>query len=106
MANGYRLYCLTSNNSFSCGNLVPAAFRSSGRVTLIGQPTGGGSCVVQPCTTAAGTLFQISGNKQVSIIKNGSFYNTDGGIEPDFRLEKPESFYDRPALVEYLHDLK
>ena len=106
MANGYRLYCLTSNNSFSCGNLVPAAFRSSGRVTLIGQPTGGGSCVVQPCTTAAGTLFQISSNKQVSIIKNGSFYNTDGGIEPDFRLEKPESFYDRPALVEYLHDLK
>jgi len=106
VANGYRLYCLTSNNSFSCGNLVPAAFRSSGRVTLIGQPTGGGSCVVQPCTTAAGTLFQISGNKQVSIIKNGSFYNTDGGIEPDFRLEKPESFYDRPALVEYPLDLK
>jgi len=106
VAEGYRLYCLTTNNSFSCGNLVPAACRSSGRVTLIGQPTGGGSCVVQPCTTAAGTLFQISGNKQVSIIKNGSFYNTDAGIEPDFRLEKPESFYDRPALVEYLHNLK
>jgi len=68
--------------------------------------TGGGSCVVQPCTTAAGTIFQISGNKQVSIIKNGSFYNTDAGVEPDFRLEKPESFYDRPALVEYLHNLK
>ena len=67
---------------------------------------GGGSCVVQPCTTAAGTLFQISGSKQISIIKNGSFYNTDAGIEPDFRLEKPESFYDRPALVEYLHNLK
>jgi len=106
VANGYRLYCLTTNNSFSCGNLVPAAFRSSGRVTLIGQPTGGSFCVVQPCITAAGTLFQISGNKQVSIIKNGSFYNTDGGIEPDFRLEKPESFYDRPALVEYLYNLK
>ena len=33
-------------------------------------------------------------------------HNTDTGIEPDFRLEKAESFYDRPALVEYLHDLK
>lgn len=106
VAEGYRLYCLTTDNSFSCGNLVPAACRSSGRVTLIGQPTGGGSCVVQPCTTAAGTIFQISGNKQVSIIKNGSFYNTDNGVDPDFRLEKPESFYDRPALVEYLHNLK
>lgn len=106
VAEGYGLYCLTTNNSFSCGNLVPAACRSSGRVTLIGQPTGGGSCVVLPSTTAAGTLFQISGSKQFSIIKNGSFYNTDGGVEPDFRLEKPKSFYDRPALVEYLHNLK
>ena len=106
VAEGYGLYCLTTNNSFSCGNLVPAACRSSGRVTLIGQPAGGGSCVVLPSTTAAGTLFQISGSKQISIIKNGSFYNTDGGVEPDFRLEKPESFYDRPALVEYLHNLK
>ena len=102
----YRLYCLTSNRSFSCGNLVPAACRSSGRVTLVGQTTGGGSCAVLPCTTAAGSVFQISGNKQVSIIKNGSFYNTDTGIEPDFPLDKPESFYDRPALVEYLHSLK
>lgn len=106
VARGYRLYCLTTGCSFSCGSLVPAACRSSGRVTLIGQPTGGGSCVVLPCTTAAGTVFQISGSKQVSIIQNGTFYNTDAGVEPDFRLDKPESYYDRPALVEYLHNLK
>ena len=106
VANGYRLYCLTTNSSFSCGNLVPAACRSSGKVTLIGQTTGGGSCVVLPCTTASGALFQVSGSKQISIIRNGSFYNTDAGVEPDFRLDKPESYYDRPALVEYLHNLK
>jgi len=106
VANGYNLYCLTSICSFSCGNLVPAACKNSGKVTLIGQTTGGGSCVVLPCTTAAGTVFQISGSKQISIIRNGSFYNTDAGVEPDFRLDKPESFYDRPMLVEYLHDLK
>ena len=45
-------------------------------------------------------------NRQISIIKNGSFYNTDAGIEPAFFLDKPESFYDRPAFVEYLHELK
>ena len=106
VASGYKLYCLTSFSSFSCGNLVPAALRSAGSVTLVGQPTGGGSCEVLPCTTAAGTIFRISGNKQVSIIRNGSFYNTDAGIEPDFRLDKPESYYDRPALTEYLHNLK
>ena len=106
VASGYRLYCLTTNSSFSCGNLVPAACRASGIVTLIGQTTGGGSCVVQPCTTAEGAIFQMSGNKQISIIRNGSFYNTDAGVDPDFRLEKAESFYDRPALAEYLHNLK
>ena len=106
VAEGYKLYCLISNNSFSCGNLVPAACQSSGKVTLVGQTTGGGSCVVLPCTTAAGAVFQMSGNSQISIIKNGSFYNTDAGIVPNFWLDKPESFYDRPALAQYLHELK
>ena len=106
VATGYKLYCLTSNSSFSCGNLVPAAFKSSGKVTLVGQTTGGGSCVVLPCTTAAGAVFQISGAMQISIIQNGSFYNTDSGITPHFFLDKPESYYDRPALAEYLRELK
>ena len=106
VAEGYKLYCLISNNSFSCGNLVPAACQSSGKVTLVGQTIGGGSCVVLPCTTAAGAVFQMSGNSQISIIKNGSFYNTDAGIVPNFWLDKPESFYDRPALAQYLHELK
>lgn len=106
VSQGYKLYCLTSHSSFSCGNLVPAACKNSGIVTLIGQPSGGGSCVVTPCTTASGALFRISGHKQLSIVKNGSFYNIDQGIEPDFVLSKPESFYDRAALVEYLNELK
>ena len=106
VGNGYKLYCLTSNCSFSCGNLVPAACKSSGKVTLVGQTTGGGSCVVLPCTTAAGAVFRISGSMQMSIIKNGSFYNTDSGIDPHFFLDKPESFYDRPALAEYLRELR
>ena len=106
VGTGYKLYCLTSNTSFSCGNLVPAACKSSDKVTLVGQTTGGGSCVVLPCTTAAGAVFQISGPMQISIIRNGSFYNTDSGITPHFFLDKPESFYDRPALAEYLRELK
>ena len=51
-------------------------------------------------------ILPICGNRQISIIKNGSFYNTDAGIEPAFFLDKPESFYDRPAFGEYLHELK
>ena len=102
----YNLYCLISGNSFSCGNLVPAAFKASGTVTLLGQRSGGGSCVVLPCTSASGSLFAISGPKQLATVLNGSFYNIDEGVDPDFILSRPESFYDRPALVEYIHTLK
>ena len=102
----YNLYCLISGNSFSCGNLVPAAFRATGTVTLIGRRSGGGSCVVLPCTSASGAVFAISGPKQLAAVLNGSFYNIDEGIDPDFILSRPESFYDRPALAEYIHSLK
>ena len=106
VSEGYNLYCLTSINSFSCGNLVPAACAESGKVTLVGQTSGGGSCAVLACTTASGALFQISGTHQLSIMKNGSFYNIDSGIEPDIVLTKPSSFYDRAALAEYLKEVK
>ena len=103
---GKNVYCLISPNSFSCGNLVPAAFKMSQCVTLVGQTSGGGSCVVLPCTSASGAVFQISGNKQLSLIRNGSFYNIDQGIEPDIYLSKPSSFYERESLAAYLRDLK
>ncbi len=100
------LYCLISPLSFSCGNLVPAAFEDGHNVTIMGQTSGGGSCLVLPATSASGTLFQISGPTQVSIVKNGSFYNVDTGVDPDVELTKRESFYDREALVEMIHNLK
>ena len=100
------VYCLISPSSFSCGNLVPAALKLSHSATLIGQTSGGGSCAVLPCTSASGTFFQISGPKQLALPKNGTFYNIDSGIDPDVVLTKEESYYDRDALVEYLHELK
>lgn len=99
------VYCLISPNSFSCGNLVPAAFKMSQRIPVVGQ-TSGGSCVVLPCTSASGAIFQISGTKQLSLIRNGSFYNIDQGIEPDIYLSRPASFYDREMLADYLRNLK
>lgn len=106
VSNGYNLYCMTSIRSFSCGNLVPAACKSSGKVTMVGQISGGGSCVVLPCTTASGALFAISSPHQLAIIKNGTFYNIDSGVDPDIVLTKAESFYNRPALADYLRAAK
>ena len=103
---GINVYCLISPCSFSCGNLVPAACKVSRSVTLVGQTSGGGSCMVLPGNSASGTIFQISGTKQLAAVKNGSFYNIDEGIAPDLVLTKTESFYDREALTEYLHTIK
>ena len=101
-----KLFCMTSPNSFSCGNLVPAAFEDALGITLIGKATGGGSCVVLPCTTASGAQFQVSGTSQISVIKNGSFYNTDAGIDVDATIISTDTMYDREQLVEFIHRLK
>ena len=102
----YNLYCLISPKSFSCANLVPAIFDQAGGITLIGQRTGGGSNVVFPATTASGTIFRMSGPLQITTYNNGSMYGVDTGIEAHVRLNRPESFYDREALVEMIHNLK
>ena len=99
------IFVLISPVSFSCGNLVPAALKASDKVTLLGRTTGGGSCLVQPLSTAWGTFFQISGPQRMSFLKNGSFYDIDTGVAPDFTLIKPERFYDRENLTEYLNSL-
>ena len=99
------LYCLISPVSFSCGNTVPAAFKASGKVTLLGRPSSGGTCTVQFLSSAWGTFFNISGSNSMSFTKNGSFYDIDQGVEPDFVLSRPESFYDREVLTDYINRL-
>ena len=99
------LYCLIGPYSFSCGNLVPNIFKASGVVTLLGKTSGGGSCSVLPLSTAYGTMFNISSPKRFSYMKNGSYYDTDTGIEPDCIITRPESFYNRQALTDYINQL-
>ena len=102
---GLNLYCLISPASFSCGNLVPWAFKENGNVTLLGKVSGGGSCVVQHMTTAWGTSYQISGCSRIAFQKNGSYYDVDRGVEPDHIIDTYDHFYDRKALTEYIHGL-
>lgn len=92
-------------NSFSCGNLVPNVFKNSHNVTIIGQTSGGGSCMVLPATTAYGCNFQISGPMRLAFIKNGSFYDIDQGAEPDVYIDDPKHFYDRKKLTEFINGI-
>ena len=105
VGKGLNLYCLISPLSFSCGNLIPWAFKADSRVTLLGKVTGGGSCVVFPRASAWGTSFQVSGPMRVSFVKNGSYYDVDEGVDPDHFIDTYEHFYDRKTLTDYIHSL-
>ena len=99
------VYCLISPVSFSCGNLVPAAFKASQMVTILGRTSGGGCCSLQPMSTAWGTCFQISGTNMLSFRKNGAFYDIDQGVEPDYYIDNPADFYDREKLTRFINSL-
>ena len=101
----YKIFCLISPFSFSCGNLVPSVLKNSDQVTLIGQTSGGGSCVVLPLAAADGTLFNVSGHLRISFVKNGSFYNVDKGMDPDVYISNPEHLYDRQYLTDLIHQM-
>ncbi len=100
------IFCLTSKVSFSCGNLVPSIFKQTGNVAIIGQHTGGGACAATPMATADGSLFRTSSNMLLSFMRNGSFYDVDQGVDPDYFIHDLSSLYDRQGLTEYINGLK
>ena len=100
------LFCLTSKISFSCGNLVPCIFMQTGNVAIIGQHTGGGACSITPMSTADGSIFRTSSNMQLSFMRNGSLYDVDQGVDPDYFIHDLSFLYDRQALTDYINNLR
>ena len=104
LRTGLNKYCLTSRASFSCGNLVPALLKEGG-VNIIGETTGGGSCVVYQTATANGTFFQMSGPTEIVTYKNGRLISVDDGVTPDYKITSFEKYYDREGLVSWINTL-
>ena len=102
---GLNLYCLISPVSFSCGNLVPWAFKMDGNVKLLGSKSRGGSCAILPMTTVWGTSFAVSGPLRVSFMINGAYYDADRGVEPDYVIRSYDHLYDREKLTDYINSL-
>ncbi len=102
------VFILMSPSSFSCGNLVPSVCKAAGdgKVTLIGETSGGGACIVQHMCLADGTRIRMSSRKQISYVRNGAFHNVEDGVEPDVRITNPENLYDREALTEYINQIR
>ena len=103
---GLNLYCLTSGYSYSCANMVPSMFKDSGKVTLIGRTTGGGSCAVLQGTSASGAIFAVSSPMRFSFSKNGGFYDVDRGAEPDVFMKDMSKLYDREYMNTVIAGIK
>lgn len=73
---------LTSRSSFSCGNELPTSARQRG-IMILGEPSGGGSCVITERYLADGSCFTISDITK-TVLTDGS--DVDLGAPVDYDL--------------------
>lgn len=81
----FNLNCavLTSDISFSCGNLFPSILKDNG-IPVIGETSGGGSCAIQAVCTADGFCFQMSSFR--ARLNSLGGVNIDDGVVPDIPI--------------------
>ena len=100
----YNFYILNSKSSFSCGNFLPTIMKSRNLGKLVGQPSGGGVCVVGGFATACGTFLRNSQNRQMGYYdeEQEEFVCFENGIEPDIKFTE-DNFYDLEKLYNAIH---
>ena len=105
---GLNVAFLTSFNTFSCANATPFYARERG-LKILGERSGGGSCVVGAGITADGFPYHFSVNSRLSA---QDFSKTvEGGAEVDKPLLNGESYewfydYDNPSSSHLIAALK
>lgn len=100
-------YCITSNFSFSCGNLLPCLLKDNTNTKFIGDRTGGGCCTVcSKFNTAFGSTYRLS--YMITLLRanstKDSWVTNEGGVTPEYLPIKGDEthaseFYDRATLV-------
>lgn len=78
-----RFGVLTSETSFSCGNLLPSTLADAG-VVLMGERSGGGSCAVENGVTADGVGWEFSSWR--ARLTNEAGHDIDDGVPVDVDL--------------------
>lgn len=96
----FRFALLTTHFSFSCGNLLPVLAKDKG-IVILGENSGGGTCMLSKPTLASGMPYAISGFVMMTH-ENGK--DVDGGAEPHYPLMSSES--DNIAEAQKLYDMK
>ena len=97
---------LTSDFSFSCGNMLPALCKDAG-LLVAGQKSGGGGCGICIYRTAEGFNYQISSAR--GRLADKQWQNIDPGIVPNVELPTDPTAhtvyqgktYEQPALLDF-----
>ena len=96
---------LTSQGAFSCGNALPVGCAELG-ILVMGEPSGGGSCIVSERYTVEGYAFPIS-EIQKWVSPSGIDYDLGAPVENEYYLSKLDEntnwdftgFYDFDYLI-------
>ena len=93
----FNIGVLTSVKAFSCGNLFPFLMQERGAV-VIGERSGGGSCVVQSFALSDGIVFNMS-SYQWHLVNTKGENIIEKGADPDIIIERIET----PELVQMVN---
>ena len=105
--NDFNFFILTSNQSFSCGNALPYLAASQlSNVTLIGERTGGGECIVGSCVLSNFSNYYHSSPDHLVIYneETKTVSGVEDGIAPRKTLFYSE-FYNIEALNNVIKEL-
>ncbi len=75
-----RFGVITSLNSYSCGNLLPAMAREN-NIMIIGEQSGGGACAVNYRISPDGHLYSFSTG---ICFTDANYVSVDAGVTPDY----------------------
>lgn len=89
---------LTSNTSFSCGNLLPSLMKDLG-YPILGERSGGGACAVQNLCTPDGLQYQISSYR--GRLTNKTWQSIDAGIEPNIPITVGTTTEGDPSYADF-----
>lgn len=89
----YNFYFLTGGVSFSCGNAFPTMGKNSKKIKIIGELSGGGSCMVDAFTTLDGLSFNTSSPYQFMLDNgDGTYVYNENGVPLDYPYSLDEAY--------------
>lgn len=101
----YNFYYLTGAVSFSCGNAFPTMGKNSKKAKIIGEVSGGGSCMVDAFVTLDGLTFNTSSPYQFMLDNgDGNYVYNENGVPLDNAISLDDA-YNMAKLSTFLNGL-